>query len=70
MVSSRNWPWLYDGVTTVMRGQDEPSGIVPATAGLPSVHGQPVLLAAGSSILVRSGNDVETILVSLLNRSI
>ena len=46
-VASRNRAWLNDGVTTLMRGQAPPSGIVARSDALASVHGQPVLPGGG-----------------------
>src|SRR5690242_17167742 len=47
MVSSINTPWLYDGVTTLTRGQLWPSGLVSGNSRLSSVHGQPILPGGG-----------------------
>ena len=55
MVSSMNCPWLNEGVTMLIRGHGEPSGIVSGSCGLSSVHGQPVLPGGGGGISVTLG---------------
>lgn len=50
-----NCPWVYDGVTMLMRGQGQPSGILPGGTQLPSVQGQPVRPGGGGGISVTVG---------------
>src|SRR5713226_3769098 len=58
IVSSINCPWLYDGVTILIRGQGRPSGIVSGNCGLSSVHGQPVLPGGGGESSIRVGQRI------------
>jgi hypothetical protein len=42
MVSAMNCPWLYDGMTMLMRRQRELSDICSGNCGLSAIHRQPV----------------------------
>ena len=50
IVSSRKMPWLYEGVTTVMRGHGEPSSRVAGRSLCTSVHGHPLRPGGGAGI--------------------
>ena len=47
MVSSMKWPWLYDGVTMLTRGDREPGGLTSGVLMPSSVHGHPALPGGG-----------------------
>lgn len=49
MVSSRKAAWLKEGVTMLIFGQGEPSGIFAGSGELAWVHGQPLFSTEGNS---------------------
>jgi len=48
-------PWLYDGVTILIAGQGEPSGVTSGVFALTSFQGQPLLGCGGEGISDNSG---------------
>ena len=52
MVSSKYCAWLKEGVTMLILGQGEPSGIVGGSGSDSSVHGQPVLPGGGGGKII------------------
>src|SRR5215218_4837251 len=56
MVSSMKCPWLYDGVTMLTRGHQEPSGLMSGVLMPSSVHGQPALPGGGGGSSTSAGH--------------
>src|SRR6266542_4133802 len=61
MVSSRNCPWLKDGVTMLIHGQGWPSGITSGKPGLSFVQGQPVRPGGGTGKSATLGQRTVTV---------
>src|SRR5262245_61808200 len=58
MVCSINGAWLREGVTTVIRGHAEPSGMVSGAGGVSAVQGQPVWAESPGGNWVRCGDRI------------
>jgi hypothetical protein len=59
MVSSKNLPWLNDGVTMVIRGHSRSLFAGDSGHDLSSVHGQPTLPAGAAGNSSKRGQDIE-----------